>query len=481
MYEYNNSCPSDGCQHGYEYEFASNGGMDSVSSEWNLVCEREGLHATVGAAIMVGYLLGGMLMGPISDRFGRRTAFVASIAIMLVSTVGTAVATNYPLFLLARSCVGFALAGVEGSAFVMGLELVGQSKRTLAGILCWFFETAGLASAPALAYLLRTAGVSSWRVLQMVYSAPVAIFLCYQCTTPESVRWLLAKGRCEEARRNIERTANINKVTLPEGMLDSLVEVSEKDETESDSSAASTLSLFHYPQMRVKTAILTLCWIVASSLYYVMLLDQSELHSDPYLAFLSTCAVQLPGYVFVIVTLERAFFGRRRSLSAMFLISGVALTIHPFLNGSWRVAVSVAGRFCANCSYTVLHLFSTELFPTVARGAGLGYCYVVSRVGAAAAPYVLLWLGADRGAPVLFGLGALLAGLAAAALPETLGTPLPDSMDDGEKLKVWQLQDVLRSCPLGRRREKSTEVKNENVLQVDDDDDEARVALKSEC
>ena len=61
---------------------------------------------------------------------------------------------------------------------------------------------------------------------------------------------------------------------------------------------------------------------------------------------------------------------------------------------SLSVSASFLGRFCSNCSYTVLHLFSVELFPTVARGAGLGFCYVVSRVGSASAPYALLRLGA---------------------------------------------------------------------------------------
>ena len=68
----------------------------------------------------------------------------------------------------------------------------------------------------------------------------------------------------------------------------------------------------------------------------------------------------------------------------------------------WRFGLSTFGRFCANCSYTVLHLFSSEQFPTVVRGMGVGYCYVVSRAGSIMAPYILL-LG--HYAPVIFGIG----------------------------------------------------------------------------
>ena len=319
----------------------------------------------------------------------------------------------------------------------MGLELVGPSKRTLAGILCWFFETTGLAASAAVAYGLRSAGVRSWRFLQAAYSAPAAAFLAYRFLTPESPRWLLAAGKKRRARKVIERTAKVNGVEVPEGMLDRMEETAERERRREAATTKGALELFRHPQMRAKTAALTLCWVVCSALYYVLLLDQSELSDDPYLGFLATCAVQIPGYVYVILTLELPLLGRKRSLCAMLLLSGAALVIHPFLDdGPARVAVSIAGRFCANCSYTVLHLFSAELFPTVARGAGLGYCYVVSRLGSASAPYLLLALGADRGAPVAFGVGAIAASAAAIMLPETLGTDLPESMADEEKIKM---------------------------------------------
>ena len=43
----------------------------SVVIDWELVCERAGLHATVGAAPMVGYLVGGLFFGTLSDKIGK--------------------------------------------------------------------------------------------------------------------------------------------------------------------------------------------------------------------------------------------------------------------------------------------------------------------------------------------------------------------------------------------------------------------------
>ena len=94
-------------------------------------------------------------------------------------------------------------------------------------------------------------------------------------------------------------------------------------------------------------------------------------------------------------------------------------------------SISIIGRFAANCSYTILNLFSAEQFPTVVRGVGMGFCVVVSRLGTILAPYILL-LG--EYSPCLFGACALVSGLAALLLPETLGRRMPDSLLDGERL-----------------------------------------------
>ena len=63
----------------------------------------------------------------------------------------------------------------------------------------------------------------------------------------------------------------------------------------------------------------------------------------------------------------------------------------------------------------------------------MGFAVVVSRIGTMLAPYILL-LGPN--APVIFGLAALLSGLAALTLPETLGRQMPDTLQDGETAQL---------------------------------------------
>ena len=171
----------------------------------------------------------------------------------------------------------------------------------------------------------------------------------------------------------------------------------------------------------------------------------SFLGFDLYLGFLITALVQLPGYCYVMLTLERPTFGRKRSMCGFLLLSGLCLCLHPFIGDTHpyaKIAISVFGRFCANCSFTILNLFSAEQFPTVVRGVGVGFTLVISRIGTILAPYILL---AGPYSPLVFGVAALLAGLSSLLLPETLGKPLPETIADGEKIGLAFFDnDVIR-------------------------------------
>ncbi len=229
-------------------------------------------------------------------------------------------------------------------------------------------------------------------------------------------------------------------------MLAKLLELSEEEAKKGKT--YTVLDLFRTPNLRIKSLVLAFVWTVCSSLYYVLLLDQSELSTDPYLGFVLTALVQLPGYFYVIFSLEHPNFGRKRSMCAFLLLSGLCLCLHPLVETrGLKVAISIFGRFCANCSYTILNLFSAEQFPTVVRGIGVGFALVVSRIGTILGPYLLL-LG--NYAPIFFGIAALLAGIFSLILPETLGKPMLETIEDGEALGLASLKP-FKSKPSDHR------------------------------
>ena len=69
----------------------------------------------------------------------------------------------------------------------------------MAGTLCQYYYTFGFFLMSFVAYFLN----GDWRILQIVLAAPAVVFVFYWWTMPESVRWLVRKGRYEQARKQV--------------------------------------------------------------------------------------------------------------------------------------------------------------------------------------------------------------------------------------------------------------------------------------
>merc|ERR1711971_794551 len=86
--------------------------------------------------------------------------------------------------------------------------------------------------------------------------------------------------------------------------------------------------------------------------------------------------------------------------------------------------------------------YTAELYPTLIRSTGVGCCSVMARIGGAIpAPYIALYLpNVTIAAMPFFVMGgmAVIGGLLTLLLPETLGSKLPETLEDVEKMKTNQ-------------------------------------------
>ncbi|CAL4199042.1 unnamed protein product, partial [Meganyctiphanes norvegica] len=143
--------------------------------------------------------------------------------------------------------------------------------------------------------------------------------------------------------------------------------------------------------------------------------------------------VELPAYSVWAAVLHR--LGRKYPTVGSFIIGGLALLALHFVSRdvSWaRMVLALTGKFSISCAWSGLGLHALELFPTELRTLARGLCVMASRVGGIVAPMVSDILGAyfPWAPSMIFGCGAVVAGLAHLLLPETLGRDLPDTIHD---------------------------------------------------
>ncbi|XP_017047182.1 organic cation transporter protein [Drosophila ficusphila] len=407
--------------------------LNSAVTEWDMVCSRSLLSATSDSLFMLGVLLGSFIFGQMSDKLGRKPTFFASLVLQLIFGVVAAVSPEYFSYTISRLIVGATTSGVFLVAYVIALEMVGSSYRLFAGVAMQIFFSIGFVLTAGFAYFIH-----DWRWLQIALTLPGLLFLCYYWIIPESARWLLLKGRQEEAFVIIEKAAKENKVKIPNEIYDQLVEeVAEKkrqDALTASQPAATVFDLLRYPNLRRKTLLIFFDWFVNSGVYYGLSWNTNNLGGNQLVNFSISGAVEIPASVLLLFTLNR--WGRRSILCGTMLIAGTSLLATIFVPSdmNWLIiTLAMVGKLAITSSYGTIYIFSAEQFPTVVRNVGLGASSMVARVGGILAPYLKLLGEIWRPLPLIIcGALAFTAGLLSLLLPETLNKPMPETIEDGE-------------------------------------------------
>merc|ERR1719510_382837 len=206
---------------------------------------------------------------------------------------------------------------------------------------------------------------------------------------------------------------------------------------ESGGSKSSVLDLFRPRSMAARTINMCFQWFSVTMCYYGLSFASTSLSSGgPYTNFMLSVMIEIPGYLFCIFVMD--CWGRRPILSFCQIVSGVACIFCGLLQGqtdpdlkNLQVFLSLLGKFGASASFSIVYLYTAELFPTTVRNQAVGTCSLVARIGGISALLLdnlkVFWLPA----PVfIMGVIATVAGGLAVLFPETLGRRLPESMEE---------------------------------------------------
>lgn len=423
-----------------EYIYDHSKYASSTVTDWDMVCNRAWLTATSEALFMVGVLLGSIIFGQMSDNLGRKPVFFASLVLQLIFGITAGIAPEYITYTISRIIVGATTSGVFLVAYVIAMEMVGPTYRLFAGVVSMMFFSFGYMLIGAFAYFIK-----DWRYLQIALTVPSVLFMVYYWFIPESARWLLSKKRKDDAIVIIKKAAKENKVTIPQEVYDNLIDESATEVKKEPVNQPSVLDLFRYPNLRKKSLLIFFDWFVNSGTYYALSWNTSNLGGNDIINFVIAGAVEIPGYLFLLFTLNR--WGRRNILCGCMLAAGTLLLLTwavPDGNDWLIVTLAMLGKMAITASYGTVYIFSAEQFPTPVRNVGLGASSMVARIGGILAPYInslnLIWKPLPL---ILLGACAFAGGLLSLFLPETLNKKLPETIEEGENFgKKVKIGDV---------------------------------------
>jgi sugar porter (SP) family MFS transporter len=167
--------------------FGLTGGADALKLGWAV--------SSLGWGALVGNLAAGVL----SDRLGRKSVLLLTAILFLAASVTAATATNFALFIAARICGGIGVGAAILIAPVYIAEIAPARSRGSLVSLNQLMIVIGISASFFSNYFLLSLGNDSWRWMLGVQAIPAALYFLLLLLVPESPRWLLSKGREEQA------------------------------------------------------------------------------------------------------------------------------------------------------------------------------------------------------------------------------------------------------------------------------------------
>ncbi|KAH8294742.1 hypothetical protein KR018_002390, partial [Drosophila ironensis] len=435
----------------------------SRTIDWNFVCDRRWMGAIVQTVFMLGVFTGAVTLGGLADKVGRKTVFCWSALFQLIIGVGVAFIPEYFSFMVARYLLGIVgSAGAYICGFVLTMELVGPSKRTVCGITFQAVFAGGIMLVAGWGAIIHDR-----QLLQVVYGLHGCLFLGHWWWLDESPRWLWMQGRAAEAVDIVAKGLRINGSGIPVDK-EYYIQKAKQQAAAEEKSSAGLSDLFRTPNLRMKTLNVCLCWFANSLVYYGLSLSAGKLYGNPYLILFIMGLVEFPSYITIVFVLDR--LGRRSITSTLMLGGGLCCIIAAFIaqGSTTSTAVVMAGKLLIAGSFAVIYNYSAELFPTVVRNSAMGLGSMCARLSGALTPLITLLDSFDPKIPaVLFGVVALVSGFWVMFLPETMNQPMPESIEDGENFGKG---DTWFSQCAGRKQRQNS---------VYPDDPEQMVPLKT--
>lgn len=207
------------------------GAEKSIQQYWNLSVFEHGLTISIA---LIGTVIGSMLGSRPSDHFGRKNTLYMVAFAYLISSLGTALADNWHIFLFFRFLGGLGVGTSSVTAPIYISEVSPADRRGRLVGLFQFNVVLGILISYLSNYLISQGGESSWRWMLGVQAAPSLLFLILIRFIPESPRWLILKKgasaqaleilriinplNCEQELRSIENS-KLSQTSAPETRL----------------------------------------------------------------------------------------------------------------------------------------------------------------------------------------------------------------------------------------------------------------------
>ena len=384
--------------------------------------------AVVASATFLGLLVGSIVQGELTDRFGRKTVYQANLLVYGVATLLAAASPNYIVLASLRFVAGLGLGAEIPLAYAYAAEF--SPRRNRGRVMAVVNMVGGCLPFPlAILFALTFRGVLGWQGIFIVIGLAALLVFVFRISLPESPRWLAAHGRNPEALAIIRKMGIDPPPTLAAGP------------ASTERMQMDPLAIVFRRYTRRVIALMVALFAAFAALYGLVtwlptLMGTRGFDITKSLTFVLVMTTAFP-ISSLILTVLLDSIGRIKTAVGSFVLGGIFAIL--FMESSSNAAVLVNGFFMSlftvNAANT-LEVLCGELFPTRARSSGSGLGFGAGRLGAVLASYIVIVILNGAGVNGVF-----------VAIAITLAVGAVSSLVLGQETAGLSLEEIASSEP----------------------------------
>lgn len=363
---------------GYDYMIVSYT-MSKIQAEWGLSTLITG---SLTSWSIIGIVIGAAISGIVSDKIGRKTTLVISIAVYSLLTVPVYFVGNFPLFAFFRVASGLGL----GACVPVVTTLISETtptkyrSRFISFAMAWMIVGWVVAGFVAEAVV----PVLGWRFCYLLGGLPFIYAIILHFAMPESVYWLANKGHKSKAISTLKRIEKM--ATGKETDRNPEVIVAPPR-----AKVSGPAALFTKNYRRVTIGI-WICYFTGTFILYGINAWLPKITKDLGFAYIAIASNGAAVIANVLTGYIAEHIGRKKNLILSFTLAGAAVLLLSVslisINAGILLATSLFMGFAVNYSITSLQPLMTEAYPTSFRNTGVSWGQAVGRIGAIVAPVI---------------------------------------------------------------------------------------------
>jgi putative MFS transporter len=403
----------------------------------------DSLKGYLGAAIFVGMLVGSIVWGVISDRWGRQPTMIVVMTIITVFMLGIAASPSWIFTMIFEALCGFGNAGVTATVFPYLTEFLAKERRGFYLVLAAWFWMVGTVVSTGMAWLLLGVFLVSWRFYALFCGLAVLLVALLVLRLDESPRYAFVQRNFKYPAQLLARVAADNRRGAAyREFIWSACQRAACWPDPVELSAHWTLRKLFASSIRRQTLLMSAITFVLSYAWYglmlflPLILDHLDLRLDIYESTFIIVAGNLPGNIASSLLVDRV--GRKKMLCATLFLSSAAAVAFSFSNlvdsTAYVIVFGLLFSAVGTMAWNALSCTTPELFPTELRNSGMGFALACGRIGSIVAMIVGgILLGVSLSALLaILALLLLTGGILALLLPETGQQLLRDFLSESQ-------------------------------------------------